>query len=236
MSTGVRLALLAMLAGIAGGTYLLIRLSSNARPPLALPRDCNLGPTTLGIDVSYYQGDITWPRVAKAGVQFAFIRAYDGVDIFDTRFLANWKGAKAANVWRGAYQFFRPEVSPVDQADVLIKALRNHGAGELPPVLDIEVTSGLSLDVVAQRAKTWVDRVRDQLGVEPIVYTNPGLWRMRAATELGTQPLWLAHYTTLCPELARPWTRWSYWQFTEDGRIDGIDGPVDLDVYQGTLR
>jgi lysozyme len=226
----LHLVLLAVLAGAAAGAFALLRISSDARSPLPVPRDCNIGPTVLGIDVSYYQGDITWSRVSKAGVEFAFIRAYDGTDTFDSKFVANWTGAAKVGIARGAYQYFRPAESPIDQANVMIRALQTHGAGELAPVLDVETTSSLPLETVAQRAKIWIDRVRSQLGVEPIVYTNPGMWRMRPATELASQQLWLAHYTTACPELASPWNRWTYWQYTEDGRIPGISGPVDLDV------
>lgn len=226
----LQLVLLALVAGIAGAAYLLVRISSEVRAPLLIPRDCDVGPTVLGIDVSYYQGDIVWPRVKKAGVAFAFIRAYDGTDVFDTQFLANWAGAKRVGIQRGAYQFFRPELSPIDQADLMIKLLRANGIGELAPVLDVEVSGGLFPQAVAERAKIWIDRVRKELGVEPIVYTNPGMWRLRPATEISSQPLWLAHYTTTCPELAQPWQQWTYWQYTDNGRIPGITGAVDLDL------
>jgi lysozyme len=226
----LQLVVLALLAGIAAGTYALLKLSSDVKAPLLRPRDCDIGPTVLGIDVSYYQGDIVWPRVKKAGIAFAFIRAYDGTDIFDTQFIANWSGAKKAGIERGVYQFFRPELSPIDQADAVIKVLRTYGMGELPPVIDIETTGGLPLPQVSERAKIWIDRVRTELKVEPLVYTNPGMWRLRPATEIASQRLWLAHYTTSCPELARPWTRWMYWQYTDNGRVPGITGPVDLDL------
>jgi lysozyme len=204
------------------------------RPPL--PGGCQLGPTTAGIDVSYYQRDIDWTRVRRAGIEFAFIRVGDGAELFDPRFVANWEGARRARVLRGAYQFFRPEQSPIDQANVVVRALTRHGAGELPPVLDLEVTGGLPLATVTARAKQWVDHVRAKLGVEPIVYTNPGMWRQRAggAAELGAQRLWVAHYTQLCPAVPAPWAGWAFWQYTDDGRIDGIDGPVDLNVFAGT--
>lgn len=222
--------MLALLAGVAAATYVLVKVSTDVKPPILLPRDCNLGPTDPGIDVSYYQGDISWKRVKRAGVKFAFIRAYDGTEMFDPLFIANWNGARQAGIERGAYQYFRPELSPIDQADAMIRTLRAHGLGELPPVIDVETTSGLPLEIVAQRAKIWIDRVRTELAVEPIVYTNPGMWRLRPATEISSQPLWLAHYTTMCPELARPWKGWKYWQYTEDGRVSGVNGPVDLDV------
>ena len=198
------------------------------------PPACNLGPTTAGIDVSYYQGDIAWSRVRRAGVGFAFIRVSDGATIADTKFAANWSGAKRAGVLRGAYQFFRPDENPIAQANVLIAELRKRGAGELPPVIDIEVTGGLPLSTVATNARLWIEHVRSQLGVEPIVYTNPGMWRWGGATELGRQLLWLAHYTHACPTVPPPWSRWTFWQYTDNGRVDGIDGPVDLDVFDGS--
>lgn len=217
-------AIVSVLAVIAGAVALLAR---RVQTP-ALP-ECDIGPTTKGIDVSYYQGDISWPRVARAGVKFAYVRVADGVDIIDTKFVANWRGARDANIRRGAYQYFRANLSPTDQADVVIRMLRTHGAGELPPVIDVEETMGLPLATVAANARLWIDRVRKELGVEPIVYTNPGMWGVRGAPELASQELWLAHYTQTCPVIPPPWRRWKLWQYSDNGRVDGISGPVDLD-------
>jgi lysozyme len=234
-----RLGIVVLAALAAAALAALVFARHQRRPPAALPLPpgCPLGgrSTTAGVDVSYYQGDIAWPRVYRAGVRFAFIRAYDGIDVFDSKFLANWSGARDAKVLRGAYQFFRPELSAADQADLMIKLLRTHGMGELPPVLDVETTGGLSLDAVAHQARLWVERVRSELKVEPIVYTNYGMWRWRGAAELGSQPLWLAHYTAQCPSVPSPWRRWAFWQYTDAGRVPGITGPVDLDVFDGTL-
>lgn len=235
----LRLGTIAALATVALTAYVVSRAvqtggRGRARGRTPVPPVCELGPTTPGIDVSYYQGDITWPRVRRAGVQFAFVRVSDGAAILDSKFAANWAGAKRAGVLRGAYQFFRPSESAIDQANVLVAALRARGAGELPPVLDIEVTGGLPLATVASHARAWIDHVRRELGVEPIVYTNFGMWRWGGAERLGSQPLWLAHYTELCPSVPPPWTAWTFWQYTENGRVDGVDTPVDLDVFAGT--
>ena len=206
------------------------RLATRHKP---LPPECKLGPTTAGIDVSYYQGEISWSRVRRAGVHYAFIRVSDGTTVADTKFDANWSGAKRANVLRGAYQFFRPEQNPVEQANVLINKLRAKGIGELPPVIDIEVTGGLPLATFVANARLWIEHVRSQLGVEPIVYTNYGMFRWGGAEPLARQELWLAHYTNQCPSIPPPWKQWAFWQYTENGRVDGIDGPVDLDVFAG---
>jgi lysozyme len=233
---GVRLSAV-VAAGIVAFTAFVVMRAVQHRDPAVrhrpLPPECKLGPTTAGIDVSYYQGDIAWSRVRRAGVQFAFIRVSDGATILDSKFAANWSGAKRANVLRGAYQFFRPEEDPIVQANVLVNALRARGLGELPPVIDIEVTGGQPLATVVANARLWIEHVRSQLGVEPIVYTNPGMWRYGGAEPLVQQPLWLAHYTQACPTIPRSWTRWTFWQYTENGRVDGIEGAVDLDVFAG---
>jgi lysozyme len=61
------------------------------------------------------------------------------------------------------------------------------------------------------------------------------MWRWGGGEELGRYVLWLAHYTEQCPALPPPWTRWAFWQYTDNGQIAGIDGAVDLDVFDGSL-
>ena len=197
--------------------------------------DCGQGPTTPGIDVSYHQDKIHWPRVRKAGIRFAFIRVSDGTTVEDPRFDENWAGAKQAHVLRGAYQFFRPEQSATAQADLLIAALARDG-GELAPVIDVEATGGKSPAQIAAAIKVWVERVRSRLGVEPMIYTSPEFWRDRVGgADFANQPLWLAHYTAECPRVPAPWNAWTFWQYSKTGRVSGIKGDVDLDVFAGTI-
>lgn len=197
--------------------------------------DCHVGRTTPGIDVSYYQDVIDWPRVRRAGIRFTFIRVSDGASLRDPMFATNWAEAKRAGLVRGAYQFFRPDQSVIAQADVMIAAMRSRARDDLPPALDIEVDAGLPATEVAARALIWIERVRTQLGVEPIIYTGSDLWRNGGATPLSIQPLWIAHYTQDCPTLPLPWTRWTFWQTTDRGAVPGIVGPVDLDLFAGSL-
>src|SRR5690242_3432914 len=87
-----------------------VRCSERRTEPPAAQAVCELGPTTPGIDVSYYQESIQWKRVRRdGGVVFAFIRVSDGLTVEDPLFSANWNGAKRAGIMRGAYQHFRPE-------------------------------------------------------------------------------------------------------------------------------
>lgn len=219
--------------GVAVSAFLTLRSRLHRGRPE--PPRCQIGPTTPGIDVSYYQDTIDWPRVRRAGIQFAFIRLSDGAQLRDAKFATNWAEAGRAGVVRGAYQFFRPDQSVLAQADLMIAALQNGDPGDLPPVIDIEVDGGLDPAIVAARAQQWIERVRDKLGVEPIVYTGSDLWRSGGAEPLGPQPLWIAHYTQNCPTLPPPWTRWRFWQHTDRGAVPGIEGPVDLDLFAGEL-
>jgi lysozyme len=232
----VRKALLAV-AAIALGAAAAIVVVIRARSPHDKPArpGCHPGPTTPGIDVSYHQETIDWHRVQRAGIRFAFIRLSDGAGLRDAMFATNWAEAKRAGLVRGAYQFFHPDQSVTAQADLMIAAMRGLDHDDLPPVIDIEVDGGLDASEVAERATAWIERVREKLGVEPIVYTGSDLWRNGGAEPLATQALWIAHYTQGCPMLPSPWARWTFWQHTDRGAIPGIEGPVDLDLFAGTL-
>jgi lysozyme len=226
-------AAVAALAGAALGAALVYRALAPGAAPRPRVEACQGGPTIRGIDVSYHQEGIAWRRVRQAGVLFAFIRVSDGTTVSDPRFAQNWAGARRVGVMRGAYQYFRPEVSAIAQADLLIAAVRRD-PGELPPALDVETDGGQPPAQLEMRVRAWVDRVRTQLRVEPIVYTGPEFWRERArGADLASQPLWVAHYTDECPSVPAPWTRWTFWQHTDRGAVPGIDGPVDLSLFAG---
>jgi lysozyme len=202
----------------------------------ALAPDCESGPTVAGIDVSHHQQTIAWKRVRRAGIRYAFIRTSDGLDVPDEQFAQNWAGARRAGVMRGAYQYFRADQDATAQADSMI-ALLARDAGELPPVLDIENTAGKSPAELVARMQTWIARVRDKLGVEPIVYTGPEFWRDKTKNaDFSTQPLWIAHYTRSCPSVPAPWSAWTFWQHTDNGRVPGIEGAVDLDLFAGSVQ
>ncbi len=196
---------------------------------------CPAGPVTPGIDVSKWQGDINWSKVAGAGIRFAFIRVSDGLQYPDPKFLNNWDQAKAAGVVRGAYQYFRAGQDAVEQAEYLLDEMGALEEGDLPPVLDIETMDGQSSATVAAKIGTWIDVVEGALGVKPIIYTSMGFWASMGTTEFSSYPLWVANWETDCPLMPAGWNEWVFWQTTDDGSIAGISGPVDLDVFNGDL-
>ena len=225
----VRIALGLAVVVIGGGIAVGLIANRAAHPAAPEVPACQDGETAPGIDVSYYQESIDWPQVADAGIRFAMIRISDGLGVEDIRFERNWREAQRAGIARGSYQYFRPDEDAIAQADLVIARLRGDH-GELPPALDVETDGGLRPTALAVKVRVWVNRVRDRLGVEPIVYTSPDFWRDAVGGADVPQPLWLAHYTTKCPTVPQPWRRWTFWQYSQTGRVPGISGPVDLDL------
>lgn len=201
----------------------------------AMTTSCASGATIKGIDVSYYQENIDWAQVRADGVEFAFIRVSDGVGFADPKFERNWTEARAKGVRRGAYQFFRSNESPEAQADLLISKIGRLEAGDLPPVIDVETTDGQRAATIRDRVGRWVARVEAALGVRPIIYTGPYFWRDRVASaDFVDHPLWIAHYGTECPLVPAPWTRWTFHQHSDSGRVRGIRGKVDMNLFSGS--
>jgi lysozyme len=217
-------------------------LAADDEPELATTaseiRVCADGPTVEGIDVSYWQGAIDWDAVAADGVEYAFIRTSHGLGTIDTRYEYNWAEAQRVGLLRGTYQYFSPTEDVIAQADLVIDRLGGAMSdGDLPPVLDVEAADGATPEQIVAGIHTWSDRIEAALGVTPLIYTAKYFWQdsVGAPDDFLDHPLWIANYTTDCPLIADPWTRWDFWQYTSTGSVAGITGNVDRDVWNGTL-
>ena len=188
-----------------------------------------------GIDVSRYQQTINWESVKAmniAGVQigFAFMKATEGIGCSDSHFKRNWRKAKEAGVTRGAYHFFIASKDGTKQAENFIKTVKL-SKGDLPPVLDVEQTNGVSKTLLQQRVKAFLYATELAYGVKPIIYTNADFYKRYLDGEFEEYPLWVAHYLRpLAPRIER---NWHFWQHSESGRVNGIAGKVDFNVFNG---
>ncbi len=188
-----------------------------------------------GIDVSKYQSIIVWEEVKAMKVKeiqlgFCFIKATEGIGNTDPRFNKNWKKAKQAGMPRGAYHFFIASKDGRMQAEHFISQA-DLEPGDLPPVLDIEQLNGTSTTQLKREAKKWLDIVEQHYGVKPIIYTNVDFYKRNLGSEFDQYPLWVAHYyQTRQPRIARGW---SFWQHSDEGRVNGIVSKVDFNVFNG---
>ena len=199
-------------------------------------RICAGSVTVKGIDVSVHNGTIDWAKVKGTGRVFAVARVSDGATHLDTQFAANWPAIKTAGLVRGVYQYFRPSQDPVAQADLLLSKIGTLGAGDLPPVIDVETADGASTTKVVSAVRAWIDRVKAKTGVDPIIYSASGFWNTLPNTaQFASNLLWVANYGASCPSVPSTWKKWSIWQYAETGNVAGVTGGIDLDTFNGSL-
>lgn len=191
-----------------------------------------------GIDISHYQGSIDWDKLAlnresDFPLHFVFMKATEGSDHGDDTFEANFAEAGKRGLIRGAYHFFSAKTDPLKQADFFIRTVKLR-PGDLPPVLDVEVTGRRTKKDLQQRIKRWLDRVESHYGVKPILYTS---YKFKTHylddASFDAYPYWIAHYYV---DSVKYQGKWHFWQHTDIGTVPGIKQDVDLNVFNGTLE
>jgi len=205
--------------------------------------------TVPGIDVSYWNAGIDWPKVRATGQRFVFTKATEGDGYQDPTFDDNWTGAKAAGLLRGAYHFFHPNMDAKKQAKNFIDYVRERNDdGELPHVLDLEAHDNQLKDKIISRVKTWLDEVEKAFGRKPIIYSGQYFLQDHFSEAGGgppawakEYPLWLAQFPNTFvegskPFLPRGWFNWTFWQYSEKGRVNGVNTLVDLNLFNGSLE
>jgi lysozyme len=204
----------------------------------------------IGPDVSFYQDDPNTPAIsinfdvmALAGAAFTIIRAGQWTWV-DRDFQKNWRNAKGV-LPRGSYWFYDSRGEPKKQAALWIKTLGDD-LGELPLFADFEDEYGGAWG----RWQDWYDFLvevkRLAPGKEVAIYTAHSYWTTKtiqkgipaASLEYFKQyPLWVANYGVIKPLLPKPWTEWTFWQFTDkgDGKKFGAESlNIDMNYFNGT--
>ena len=185
-----------------------------------------------GIDLSHHQAEVDWPRVARDGIDFAYLKATEGTDHVDSRFADNWPEARYAGLARGAYHFFRPDADAAAQARHFFATVDLH-VGDLPPVLDVETTAGATRGRLVEGVREWLYQAEARYGVRPVIYTNLTFYYRHLAGHFDDYTFWVARYGDREPSIA-PGARLALWQYGERGRVAGVEGPVDLNVFFGS--
>lgn len=216
-ATAVVLALVAAVLAFAGWRWFREYRPDPARYPLR------------GIDVSHHQGRIDWPSVAADDVAFAYLKATEGGDYRDDAFARNWGAARTAGLAVGAYHFFtfcRPGAEQADNVLATVPA----AADALPLVVDLEFGGNCGRVPAPADLRgeldTFLARVEPAQGRRVVFYVTAEFLDAYGAA-LPPRALWRR---SLLRE-PEPLARWALWQYHNRGRVDGIDGPVDLDVF-----
>ena len=166
-----------------------------------------------GIDISHYQGNIDWDKlqggmISGCPLRFVIIKSTEGASRMDENFKSNFHNALE-------YEKVKLE------------------EGDLPPVLDIEhAPKDKSIEEFQRDILTWLHIVEDRYHVKPILYTYYKFKeKYLSAPVFDDYPYWIAHYYV--PKIEYKGA-WKFWQHTDAGRLPGIKGPVDFNVYNGS--
>lgn len=189
-----------------------------------------------GIDVSYAQGRIDWPKVKAMEenglhISFAFIKATEGENFTDSYYQRNWREAAKTGIICGAYHFFRPEKSGKNQAAFFLKTVRLEKS-DLPPVVDIEKLDGVSPEQMRTSLNEFFTTIRHRTHTKPIIYSGLSFYQDYLKGYYDNYPVWIAHYDK--PDQAvNQAADWVFWQHSSRATVNGIHHVVDFDTFKG---
>lgn len=186
-----------------------------------------------GIDVSHHRGRIDWARVPGETFRFAYIKATEGGDFVDLRFVENWRGAKAAGIVPGAYHFFTFCKSGTDQARNFIRRVPREPE-TLPPAVDLEFSGNCDRRPSRRRFRReliiFLTSLETHYGQRPVLYLTRDFWKAYARGLEQDYPVWMSDVRGL-PD----YIPWLFWQHDVRGQVPGVPGQTDLNVYRGSI-
>lgn len=194
----------------------------------------------LGVDVSRHQGWIDWEKVKAAGYEFAIIRVgyrgygEEGLVCLDEQFDTNIQNAQAAGLDVGVYFFAQAinEEEAKEEAEFVLEHIAEYEL-QLPVVYDPESilddearTDDVSGEQFTKNTEVFCSMI-EEAGYKPMIYSNM-LWEAYELDleDLEDYPIWYADYEPL-PQT--PY-HFDFWQYTNEGSVDGIEGRTDLNI------
>lgn len=204
--------------------------TSSANPDTSAANPDTSRVRARGIDASHHQGAIDWAAVAGDGIAFAYLKASEGTSYTDPTFAGHRTEAQRQGIRVGGYHYFQLCSSGVEQAAHFVSVLGSVGGPEdLPPAVDLELAGSCAAPparaVLLDEVRAFLQQVEAATGRRPVVYLYPELEeRYGVAGELGDYRQWVRSLD------GPPDREWWIWQQTDSGSVDGIAGPVDVNL------
>jgi len=187
-----------------------------------------------GIDISRHQGHVDWKKVSASGIRFVYLKATEGGDFQDAFFKENLEAAHDAGLACGAYHFFSLKAPGIVQAKNFISTVPS-AQMTLPPAIDLEFWGNSSArpssESLQLELRAYLDAIRNAYGSEPVIYTSADFSDVYLK-DFQAKQLWVRD-VLCCPNWDGT-NRWLFWQFSEKGTVPGVNGFVDMDVFNGS--
>lgn len=183
----------------------------------------------MGIDVSSHNGTINYEAARRDGVEFVWIKASEGVSFRDKNFHVNHEKSGKAGLKRGAYHFFRFDKDGVEQALNILEAVGDRRL-EMGVAIDIESSgnpAGIGDNLIKERLSSMVDYLNLR-GLAPTLYCNKKDYYRLMKDSFPGHSLWICALSG--DQVA---SEWNFWQYTHTGKVKGIRGNVDINVFGG---
>lgn len=190
-----------------------------------------------GIDVSKWQGKIDFARVRDAGIRLVYIKATQGTSYVDPDFERNYRDSEKEGLSIGFYHYVmaRTTTEAQDEARFFASHIRRK-TQSARPAMDFESFGDLTRAETREIALQFLITLEREIGHKPAIYSDSyNASGTFADDRLREYPLWIADYGVACPNMENSWCRWSGWQFTDRGRVDGISGDVDEDYFRRSI-
>lgn len=190
-----------------------------------------------GVDVSSYQGDIDWQKLASQNIRFAFIKATEGSEFTDDNFSSNYEKAKKTDLKVGAYHFFSFDSQGKSQAELFIKTVPK--SLDLPPVVDFEFYGDKeknppNKDKVCNQLNIMLDELEKYYGKKPIIYATQKSYNKYLFEDYNEYDIWIR--SVYCKPKQ---SDWKFWQYSNRTKLDGYNGKekfIDMNVFNGSEK
>lgn len=184
-----------------------------------------------GMDVSEWQGTIDFNRVARSGIKVVYIRSSLGNNYVDRQFETNYRKARAAGLSVGFYHYVtaRSAKQAAYQADFFVNTIRGKSF-DCRLAMDFENLGGLTEGEIRRIGASFLETVEKSSGKGSVLYSDLFNATRTFSGSFTKYPLWIAQYGVARPANTN-WEEWVGWQYSDEGRIAGINGYVDLDRF-----
>jgi lysozyme len=191
-----------------------------------------------GIDVSHHQGHIGWFEASLHDVKFAYLKATEGTDYRDSRFLYNWQQCPYDHIARGAYHFFNFCTPGKAQAQNFLAFVPND-PNALPPAIDLEFSGNCRRKPTPAAFKrevtAFIKEIAHRYPDPPVLYVSQEVYKRYLEGHRQEYPvhrLWIVDVVK--KPRGTPCVDWTFWQYAALGKVPGIKGPTDMNVFCGS--
>ena len=185
-----------------------------------------------GIDISEFQGEIDFEEVRRSGIEAVYIRVSAG-EYTDEYFAENYERAKAAGLKIGFYHYVTAR--SVDEGRRQARFFASLAAGREPDMrlaMDFEYFGSLSVSQINAISEAYLDELTSLTRREAVIYSDLSNARNIFSRALAEKyPLWAAQYGADEPSANGKWREWVGFQYTDEGRVGGIYGNVDRNIF-----